>query len=119
MRILAYIGMFMLGQLCIRIIIRVIQYFRRERVIERWDNATAIFCISLGDNDIEIYDFSRWESENSVYIQVILGEEKQRYLPKETLSILKENKDGVMSIAPEINIIKTNKRRFFIEHDQT
>lgn len=59
MRILAYIGMFMLGQLCIRIIIRVIKYFRREKVIEKWDNATAIFCISLGDSDIEIYDFSK------------------------------------------------------------
>ena len=98
-----------------RIIIRVIQYFRREKVIEKWDNAIAIFCISLGDSDIEIYDFSRWESENSVYIQVILGKETQRYLPKEALDILKENKDGVISIAPEINIIKTNKRRFFIE----
>lgn len=115
MRILAYIGMFMLGQLCIRIIIRIIQYFRREKVIEKWDNATAIFCISLGDSDIEIYDFSKWENENSVYIQVILGKETQRYLPKEALNILKENKDGVISIAPEINIIKTNKRRFFIE----
>ena len=119
MRILAYIGAFVLGQLCVRIIIRIIQYFRREKVVEKWDNATAIFCFSLGDSDIKIYDFSRLESENSVYIQVILGEETQRYLPKETLSILKKNKDGVIGIAPEINIIKTNKRRFFIEHDQT
>lgn len=115
MRVLAYIGAFILGQLCIRIIIRIIQYFRREKVIEKWDNATAIFCISLGDNDIKIYDFSRLESENSVYIQVIWGKETQRYLPKEALDILKKNKNGVISIVPEINIIKTNKRRFFIE----
>lgn len=115
MRILAYIGMFILGQLCVRIIIRVIQYFRREKVIEKWNNVTVIFCISLGNSDTEIYDFSRWKNENSVYIQVILGKETQRYLPKEALDILKKNKDGVISIAPEINIIKTNKRRFFIE----
>jgi len=44
-----------------------------------------------------------------------LGKETQRYLPKESYEMLKESKDGVINIASGINIIKTNKRRFFIE----
>ena len=64
---------------------------------------------------MEIYDFSRWEDEGTVYVQVFLGEEVQKYLPRESYKMLKESKDGVISFASGVNIIKTNKRRFFIE----
>ena len=118
MKILLYIGVFILGELTFRLLLglgRYIYYRRQERIVQRWANGLIVLCVTIGENDMEMYDFSKWDEKGIIYVSVELGKESSRYLPPSVYQMIKESKDGLIGVRKGMNVVKTSKGRFLLE----
>ena len=100
------------------IIVRVIRYNIMEREVMRYEHINVFLRIRTAENvDYqETWDFSHWASENLALCELVFGPKFFGILTPQDKFLLQSGESVLYKMLRNVDVVMTNKRRFYI-HD--